>query len=1132
MSTKCPTNVPLLSPKYVTYFPKMGYTNNHHSTSRAGNMTAVNPYQRGEIIGQGGMGTVYRGHDSRTGKPVALKFLLPDLAANNPDAVERFRREGEALRQANHPNIVQFHDICDIAGQQCIVTEYVSGGSVADLINAAAPLPVEQVLQIALELADALTRAHHLNIIHRDIKPDNILLADDGTTRLTDFGLARLTEAASLTSEEMVVGTLAYLSPEAIDSDTVDERTDIWSFGVTLFEMLTGVQPFRGKSFSARCYSILYDPPDPDLETIRADIPLALTDLIYRMLEKERLQRIPSVRLVAAELWTILQGGDLKFSTPRPSSDDSSFAFFDLQSTSTVPKIRLPKHTTPFIGREREVDALKTMLTDPAGRLVSIVGQGGMGKTRLALRTAEAMVGELTHGVYFVPMAGIDTPQLMAPTIMDVLAIKHTGNTQHNGDDPAMGQLLDYLQTKALLLVLDNMEQLVEGAGVIAELLQAPKVKILVTSRERLNLRDEKVFWIQGLHAPSPVESRQALEDYSAVRLFMDRAASIRPDFELAGENESAIIHICNLVEGMPLGIELAAAWLDMLSPQEIVTEISKSLDFLESDLRDLPDRHRSMRALFDSTWQYVSHDEREVMMGLSVFRGGFTQPAATAVTGASLRSLRALTNKSLLRRDALGRYDIHELLRQFAAESLAENPSAAEEAHHRHSHYFLDFMADREDDINGGRQMEALRDIQTDLENIRRAWEWAVEYQDTERLIQALFSVAMFFIHKTRFAEGEAMLQHAIDQFEVVQSERLEILVGCCLLYQTAGMVDTSERLLTIERGETLLRRHEAWDEWIKTPISWDSSDLDGTLHRIHERLDYCRALNDQSSLARSLHNLADFHHQYDGDYDLAFVYLNESLMIARSLKDDIRVAWCLALMGNISLFRQQYAAALQHYNEGLAMFRRMDAREGMYTCLGNIGIVYTAMGNYDEAYTYLDSYLKSAREDGDYWRLYAGLDNLGTLAYHQGDFALARDYYEECLEVTQTSKTAGWEHFIRKQLGFLEAAEGNFQTARHLFQSVFRFYQAESPEIHLLVDVAIGTAILVAQSGRAELALELLYFTTSRYVADKHTQDEKRLRTELETELPTDVVANAKARADELTVELIIEILWTELS
>lgn len=287
-------------------------------------------YQLGNLIGRGGMGHVYRAVDLYTGEIVAVKQLHKTIVAENPDLVDRFQREGEALRQLDHPNIVNVMATIEEDGTHYLVMEYVSGGSLRELIDDQGRLPVVGVLNIALDLADALTRAHRLNIIHRDIKPDNVLLAEDGTPRLTDFGVAHLGNRTRLTQTGSVIGTYAYLSPEACHGLELDERADIWSFGVLLYEALAGRLPFQETGTAAMLTAILTKPA-PDLNRLRPDLPPALVDLIHGMLEKDRDRRISSVRLVGAEIEAIIRGldtplRDLVFGGAAGAPDRSRFA--------------------------------------------------------------------------------------------------------------------------------------------------------------------------------------------------------------------------------------------------------------------------------------------------------------------------------------------------------------------------------------------------------------------------------------------------------------------------------------------------------------------------------------------------------------------------------------------------------------------------------------------------------------------------------------------------------------------------------------------------------------------------------------------------------------------------------------
>ncbi|MBC8444496.1 MAG: serine/threonine protein kinase, partial [Chloroflexi bacterium] len=346
-----------------------------------------------DLLARGGIGDVYRGTDLQTGQLVAIKALQPHIVASDADVVARFMREGQTLRVLDHPNIVKIVDAVRDEGRHYLAMEYVGGGSLRNLLDQRGALPIRRTLEIALDLSDALTRAHRFGVIHGDIKPSNVLLAEDGTPRLTDFGVAQFIDGAGLPHVGLLVGTVDYLSPEAYSGEPLDARADIWSFGVMLYEMLTGDRPFRGESVHSAITSIFTQPVPALLQACTLaledigqeecdDVPSALADLIYRMLEKDRDARIPSVRLVGAELEAILAeiNGQSLAATHHVSL---ATRFARSLPPSVSLKHSLPTQSTRFVGRERDLAELDVLLARPEVRLVSILGPGGAGKTRL-----------------------------------------------------------------------------------------------------------------------------------------------------------------------------------------------------------------------------------------------------------------------------------------------------------------------------------------------------------------------------------------------------------------------------------------------------------------------------------------------------------------------------------------------------------------------------------------------------------------------------------------------------------------------------------------------------------------------------------------------------------------------------
>jgi transcriptional regulator with XRE-family HTH domain len=322
----------------------------------------------------------------------------------------------------------------------------------------------------------------------------------------------------------------------------------------------------------------------------------------------------------------------------------------------------LPSMLNPFIGRELELTALGQLLCDPRCRLLTLTGPGGIGKTRLAIEVARCHKDLFPDGIWLIPLTPLNSSEYLIPTIADALNFKCHGLTNPRGN------LINYLSNRQTLLVMDNAEHLADSGELFAEILaKSPQVKILVTSRERLNLLSEWVFEIQGLPVP-PIEQVAKCEDYSAVALFLQSARRIKADFSLRDDERQWVVRICHLLEGLPLGIELSAAWVGMLSCEEIAKEIESNIDFLVVSMHDLPERHRSLRATLDHSWRLLSPDEKSILSRLSIFQGSFRREAAEVICDASLTILSSLMSKSLLRRTDRDRYDLHELIRRYAA--------------------------------------------------------------------------------------------------------------------------------------------------------------------------------------------------------------------------------------------------------------------------------------------------------------------------------------------------------------------------------------------------------------------------------------------------------------------------------
>jgi serine/threonine protein kinase/tetratricopeptide (TPR) repeat protein len=971
-------------------------------------------YRLDEKIGQGGMGLVYRGIDTKTHEVVAVKQLQASIIAKEPDVLERFAREGEALRQLNHPNIVKHLAALEENGNSYLVMEFVSGGDLYRLLHNDSALSINRILQISLDLADALTRAHRLQIIHRDLKPANVLLADDGTPRLTDFGVAHIGTKERVTGTGTAVGTIDYISPESLKGDVVDTRTDIWSFGVMLFEMLTGRKPFSSENVTQTLLSIVGDPV-PDLEQFRPDAPIGLVDLIYRMLEKDPQARIPSIRQVGVELEALLEGRIAHGMTPpRIASDDKRFA---TPTPSHAHKHNLPAQTTPFVGRASELEELSRLIHQPDIRLVTILAPGGMGKTRISLEVAGQFVvsnhewtshdDHFHNGVYFVELAPLCAVESIPSAIAEAVGYQF----QSDGRDPKH-QIVDFLREKSVLLLMDNFEHMIEGAGIVSDILHAaPEVKIIATSRQRLNQSGETIFNLEGMDFPEWRTLEEALE-FSAVKLFLQGARRVRPDFELRVDDLKYIAHVSRMVDGLPLGILLAASWLEMLSLQEITEEMAQNLDFLETEMSDIPERQRSIRAVFDYSWKLMNAEEQDVYMRLSVFRGGFTREAAQAVTGANLRTLMSLLNKSVIRRDPNdGRYDVHELLRQYSEEYLHFS-GEEDETRAIHSAVYVQEVQNQHPVLLSANQLTAIKAIEADLENIKNGLRWAAEHSIWDGIDSTLEGMTLYYEMVSRFQEYSNWLNE-LERRAVQGGLREDNLLFWRIRTARARAL---ARFGHYQAGQSLAEECLAVFE--EANDTYEIAYVYGTLcyatmfqGKYADAKAYAQIAVEIASAGANLDLLGStigmlgYAHFLAGEYDDARQIYEQSIVkIERIGSPPGIAAQVYNNLGEIYHALRDEDKAKPLFEKSFTLFKSLNNKYGMAFSLNNLGNVAHTAANWELAQTYNQQALDLYREIGDQRGAAEALNRIGGNFFSMGEYAKAQPYHEEALAIYRT--------------------------------------------------------------------------------------------------------------------------------
>ena len=417
--------------------------------------------------------------------------------------------------------------------------------------------------------------------------------------------------------------------------------------------------------------------------------------------------------------------------------------------------------TISFVGREQECTDIQQLLLQPDCRLLTLVGPGGIGKTRLALHVCTLLRDNFSRGVFVAYLQPLRSAEFFESAVADALGMALTGQA------PPLVQLAQYLRDKEALILLDNFEHLLDAAEQLASLSSStPHVKYLVTSREALHLQEEWLYAVPGLAFPTDAARAAADHTDDAVQLFNERAQRVYPNF-VPDQEVEAVIQICQLVEGMPLALELAAAWRNTLNSQAIADEIRGGLAFLTTRHRNVLARHHSMQTVFAQTWQRLNEHQQAVFKRLSVFRGGFQRDAVVAVTGASLPVLSALADKSLLRLDGAGRYQIHELLRQYAAEQLEKSADDVTQAQADHANFYIRFLHERRGDVGGGRQRDALLEIRTELDNIRVAWLWAVAQGDAAALQKGSEALGLYYQYQGGYLEGMRLFTQATEALQ-----------------------------------------------------------------------------------------------------------------------------------------------------------------------------------------------------------------------------------------------------------------------------------------------------------------------------------------------------------------------------
>lgn len=600
----------------------------------------------------------------------------------------------------------------------------------------------------------------------------------------------------------------------------------------------------------------------------------------------------------------------------------------------------LPAEITPFVGREQEQSEVTTLISEPDIRLVTVMGFGGMGKTRLAIEVGRHFLHKssdllFADGVYFVYLASVNDSKGLVRAIADALDFRLHNNTGSHKD-----QLLSYLNNKNCLLILDNFDHLLDNALIVIQILQkAPNVRILVTSRERLNISGETIFRLKGMGYPSKQNSHDSFH-YGAVQLFLQSVKRVRQDFTLNDEDLPHIIRICHLVQGMPLGIILAASWIEILSLDEIGIEITRNIDFLSRKQRDLPKRLTSIRAVFDYSWNIMQEIEREVFMKLCVFRGGFTREAVETISGADLYTLISLTNKSLIQHDIdKGRYSVHELLRQYASQQLHKSGQWAS-VQQKHVEFYAALAERAEPELRLADQEQWFHVLETEYDNLCVAMSWALESGNVEVGLRMVVTLRDFWFYEGYHVEGQNWCDRALRHIQEEHTTlhgRILLTLGL-MTWARNEVVDCQriwEQALTIFQsvGD---RRYAAWTLGFLggSKPGYDSTNYETDIERVETAIGILQEIKDQPGLAQMLNILGNIH-RIPTDYQKAKVAYKECLELVRQTGEKRRQCIILENLSLLSCVESDFESALTYARECLRLAYEIGFKQAMFLCL-----------------------------------------------------------------------------------------------------------------------------------------------------------------------------------------------------
>ncbi|KXF49079.1 protein kinase [Rhodococcus sp. SC4] len=798
-------------------------------------------------IGHGGFGVVYRCVQTALDRIVAVKVLTAHLDEENQ---ARFVREQRAMgRLTGHPNIVTILQVgATNSGRPYIVMPYYPQDSLDVWIRGQGPLGLEHALRLGVKIAGALETAHRLGILHRDVKPGNILITEYGDPALTDLGIAHIVGGFE-TAVGSLTGSPAFTAPEVLRGEPPSPSSDIYSLGATLFCAITGHAAFErhsGEQIVAQFLRIAtHSVPDLREQGISDDVSAA----IERSMSADPHDRHASAAEFGEELrrvqhrkgfpvdemairtgpqesptgWNYSRNSSGSVEPPAGGFRSSFAGEHSLQSPApdsdrvAPPSLQgrignLPLELTSFVGRRGELTDTKKMLS--VSRLVTLTGTGGVGKTRLALRAASDMRRAFADGVWLIELGELGDGQLLPDVVAAALGLRNQSAR------PAQDLVLEYLGPRHVLLLLDNCEQIVDATAALTEALlrNCPELRILATSRETLAIGGEAALRVPPLTSPSPDHPPplQGLARYDAVTLFVERATAAVPTFALTEDNRVTITRICHQLDGIPLAIELAAARLRAMSAAQILEHLADRYRLLSLGARGVPPRQQTLQLCMDWSHGLCTPREQQAWARLSVFAGGFELDAAVGIYAGELKAedlldvVASLVDKSILIREEPGttvRYRLLETLRDYGREHLRESGEYGA-MRRKHRDWYQQLVLQAETEWISNRQLEWIARLRREHLNLSETLDFcATEPGESEAGLRIAAALYPFWFSQGLLSEGRRSLDRALkDANQRPTTDRVKALCTASMLAGRQGDLNSGTAL--IDEGNEIVEQ------------------------------------------------------------------------------------------------------------------------------------------------------------------------------------------------------------------------------------------------------------------------------------------------------------------------------------